>query len=238
MVSATSERCPLLGPTGCTAYADRPIDESLRLLAGFSGTKLSATLAGIERAAQGLPAERLAQFVTSVGTGPDHLRAAQAVKALAGEINTAIHALGILHCLPFILEPGETVEAISLGAGNRGRRFDLETDRRVAEFKFNAWRGQDARRLQSMFKDFVLLAEHDTAKRRQLYLHGTAQALAFLRGRRALASLVPARSREAALLAPRISAGDTVAAYLASMESRVEVLDVTPWMASAGFAAP
>jgi hypothetical protein len=47
-----------------------------------------------------------------------------------------IHALGILLCLPHILRPGEVIDYVSLGAGNTGRAFDLETSLRVAEFKF------------------------------------------------------------------------------------------------------
>ncbi len=47
-------------------------------------------------------------------------------------------------CLPKILKPGEIVEYVSLGAGNTGRQFDLETNRRVAELKFIRWRGADS----------------------------------------------------------------------------------------------
>ncbi|WP_283814259.1 hypothetical protein [Bradyrhizobium aeschynomenes] len=42
-------------------------------------------------------------------------------------------------CLPHILEEGEIVDYVSLGAGNTGRPFDLETNRRIAEFKFIHW---------------------------------------------------------------------------------------------------
>ena len=41
------------------------------------------------------------------------------MKRLAGQINVTIHALGILLCLPHILEPSERVEPVSLGAGAR-----------------------------------------------------------------------------------------------------------------------
>jgi RNA polymerase sigma-70 factor (ECF subfamily) len=33
------------------------------------------------------------------------------------------------------LEPGELVQSLSLGAGNTGRAHDLETDRRIDEFR-------------------------------------------------------------------------------------------------------
>ena len=53
---------------------------------------------------------------------------------MAGQVNVVIHALGILISLPYLLEDDEEIQSLSLGAGNTGRRYDLETDRRVAEF--------------------------------------------------------------------------------------------------------
>jgi hypothetical protein len=91
----------------------------------------------------------------------------------------------------FILEQGETVEYVSLGAGNTGREFDLETNLRVAEFKFIRWRGgAESIRQNSIFKDYVLLAENPTPKRKYLYLVGTEHALKFLHGGRALSSVL------------------------------------------------
>lgn len=43
--------------------------------------------------------------------------------------------------LPNILDSGERVESLSLGAGNTPGGHDLVTDRRIAEFKFTRWRG-------------------------------------------------------------------------------------------------
>jgi len=56
------------------------------------------------------------------------MAAAALMKRVAGQINVVIHALGILLCLPHILEADEVVEYVSLGAGNTGRAFDLETN--------------------------------------------------------------------------------------------------------------
>ena len=93
------------------------------------------------------------------------MAAAAEMKRLAGQINVMIHALGILLCLPHILEPKERVEYGSLGAGNTGREFDLETNLRVAEFKFIRWRGgAESIRQNSVFKGYLLLAEHPTGR--------------------------------------------------------------------------
>ncbi|MEJ0049231.1 MAG: hypothetical protein WDN04_26305 [Rhodospirillales bacterium] len=115
--------------------------ESLRLLSKFAGGDLTETLARIEANARGLTADRAAAFLNDQGAEHAVLTAATDMKRLVGQINVTIHALGILLCLPHVLEDGERVEYLSLGAGNTGRPFDLETDRRVAEFKFINWRG-------------------------------------------------------------------------------------------------
>ena len=80
--------------------------------------------------------------------------------------------------LPHILEPDERIEYVSLGAGNTGKAFDLETDRRNAEFKFINWRGgSEAIRENTLFKDFYLMAEHETHKLKFLYVLDTKHPL-------------------------------------------------------------
>jgi hypothetical protein len=123
------------------------------------------------------------------------LQAAFAIKRSVGELNTFIHAVGILTSLPHILEPGERIVSLSLGAGNTGKAFDLETDRRIAEFKFITWKGADAVRQDSVFADLVKLCLHQSHKRKYLYLTGAELALKFLRGGRAVDSLLSRRSR-------------------------------------------
>src|SRR5436305_8923566 len=94
----------------------------------FSGADLTATLARIEAGLKGVSANECATVLSSAGVERQTLSAASSLKRIAGQVNVAIHALGILLCLPHILEPGEVVEYVSLGAGNTGRDFDLETN--------------------------------------------------------------------------------------------------------------
>ena len=79
---------------------------------------------------------RLKSILVAEGVDDSVLRAALEVKSASAQIDVVIHAVGILVSLPYILEPGEKIRSLSLGAGNTGRDFDLETDDRVAEFKF------------------------------------------------------------------------------------------------------
>ncbi len=115
--------------------------ETIRLLSRFTGADLTQTLGRIEGSVRGVTAEDCSAFLEEAGAGREVLSAAAEMKRLAGQINVTIHALGVLLCLPHILEPAERVEYVSLGAGNTGRKFDLETNHRVAEFKFIRWRG-------------------------------------------------------------------------------------------------
>ena len=110
------------------------------LLSKFSGNDLTGALSRIEHSVRGLTAVGARNFLLEAHATNEVLIAAAEMKRLAGQINVVIHSFGILLCLPHILEVGEQVEKVSLGAGNTGREFDLETNYRVAEFKFIHWR--------------------------------------------------------------------------------------------------
>ena len=64
----------------------------------------------------------------------------------------------------------------SLAAGNDPTRpFDVETDRRVAEFKVGIWSGTgtDAMRKRTVFHDLVNLAADTSGRRAELYVAGS-----------------------------------------------------------------
>jgi hypothetical protein len=84
-----------------------------QMLRKFSGHDLTGTLSRIESAARGVSAANCSNFLLASGAEKDVLAAAAEMKRLAGQINVAIHALGILLCLPHILEDGERVEYLS-----------------------------------------------------------------------------------------------------------------------------
>lgn len=144
-----------------------PLDQSVIAFQAFCGTDLTSTLSRIESRLQGMTADELPATLNAVGGSHSTLAGAGELKRILGQLNVVIHALGMLLCLPNILEPTEIIESVSLGAGNTGRAFDLETDRRVAEFKFINWQGgAESIRQNGVFKDFYLLAEHNTQSAR------------------------------------------------------------------------
>lgn len=111
------------------------LDDAVRTLQRLAPSgRLTGQIAKVEQACRGKNVSQIAAYIEEEGLGHDELLAALAVKAIAGQINVVIHTLGILVSLPFILEEDKVVETLSLGAGNTGRRHDLETDRRIAEF--------------------------------------------------------------------------------------------------------
>ncbi|MBM3137307.1 MAG: hypothetical protein FJZ98_03855 [Chloroflexi bacterium] len=135
--------------------------------------------------------ENVPNLLNRFSVSNETLDAALVIKKAAGQINVVIHTLGIMLSLPYILEKNEVVEALSLGAGNTGKDFDLETDKRVAEFKFIHWQGgPESIRQNQLFKDFFFLAESKSPKTKFLYVLKKEIPLRFFHGGRALKSVM------------------------------------------------
>ena len=133
-----------------------------------------------------------------------------------------------------MLDCDERVQYVSLGAGNTGRRFDLETDRRIAEFKFIAWRGgAEVIRQNSVFKDFFYLAEEPGEKRRYLYVLDAKHPLKFLRSGRSLGSVFSRQPKVAEeFYAKYGSQFERVGEYYDVQRDRVEIVDVATMLPS------
>jgi hypothetical protein len=160
------------------------------------------------------------------------------LKEAAAQIDEVVHATGILLSLPHILCDGETVEQLSLAAGNTGRAFDLETDLRIAEFKFITWQGaSDTVRQDSLFRAFFSLAEAFTPKERYLYVVGSEHPLRFLNGGRALSSVMSRGNKLWAQFQELYGQSFSVVRdYYAHRKDSVEVVDlaeVVPYFAAA-----
>lgn len=173
-------------------------DQAIKAIENFQGASLTDNLSTIETIIVGHGISEMMDFCGLRKIDDDFMASALSIKKVAGQINVIIHAAGILRSLQSILEPGEVIESVSLGAGNTGRKFDLETNLRVAEYKFIDWQGgPETIRQNSIFKDFFELAEHETTKQKFLYVVGTELPLKFMQGRRALTSVL---SRQPSIL--------------------------------------
>jgi hypothetical protein len=78
----------------------------------FSGPDLTETLSQIEASLQGTTAGTCCTLLSGHHATPNALVAAGLVKRQAGQISVVLHALGILLCLPKVLQPGEVVAAM------------------------------------------------------------------------------------------------------------------------------
>lgn len=154
--------------------------------------------------------------------------AAIEVKKLTSQIDVTIHAWGILSALPSILEPNERIKYLSLGAGNTGKKFDLSTNKRVAEFKFINWRGgAESIRQNGIFKDFYNLVENgDDSRKRCLYVLDTEIPLKFFNSRRSMKSILSRNQKIKTEFESKHGNIEYVNQYYNKFKHMVEIIDI------------
>lgn len=163
------------------------IQDAITSINRFKGSSLAETVASFESMLAQANKVRAATIVQSAGVDQELLMAAAAVKRASAQIDVVIHTAGILYALPHLLHEGEVIKALSLGAGSAGSEFDLETDQRIAEFKFIRWQGgSESVRKKTLFQDYYKLVREPTCRRKYLYLLNTEIPLRFLNGRSAI----------------------------------------------------
>ncbi|WP_051767709.1 hypothetical protein [Amycolatopsis vancoresmycina] len=150
------------------------IKSFIDLIQFFGREDLSSRVVRLEGLLEGADVETVGARVAREGMTDDLLAGALLVRQHAGRVNDLIHATVIVRALPKILEPGERiVRRPSLAAGNDpSRKFDLETDRRVAEFKAAEWKGRDAMRKRMLVADLAGLVLEGDERRAELYVLG------------------------------------------------------------------
>jgi hypothetical protein len=205
--------------------------DAFKTLFEFAATgDLTARVAQLEAALHGADRTAAASTAASCGLNNDILHAALLIRKHLGRISDIIHATVITQALPLILEEGERIAVRpSLAAGNDpGRRFDLETDRRVAEFKVSVWKGPDAMRKRGTFTDLVQLALDESGRRAQLFVTGR-RAIDFLQTSTSTADW--ALNRASPILRDRFRArfgglAVKICDFTQGQASRVELIDL------------
>jgi len=204
------------------------LEDAARLITGFcTDGDLKARIAHLECHLASRCRGEVPSLLCDEKIDHDVLDAAFLLKSLTGQINVVIHTVAVLVSLPHILDEGEVVQYASLGAGNTKRQFDLETDRRVAEFKLIQWQGgAESERHTQLFKDLFNLVEYSGDKKRCLYLLGTDLALKFLKSDRKLDSVLTRKAIREKFYGRHGSAYETVSQYYADVEGLVEIWDL------------
>jgi hypothetical protein len=203
--------------------------QALETVAGFGeGAKLTTRIAQLEATFQKTSLADLPGVLEREAVNEQLVRAAMSVKKAAGQINVVIHAVGILMSLPHVLAEDERILSLSLGAGNTGRDFDLETDLQVGEFKFTSWRGgAESIRQNQLFKDLLALLSDESGRKRRLYVTGKEQPLRFLNNKRALTSVLSKDRATAERFEARYGAKyQRVNEFWADVSHLVEIVDL------------
>lgn len=201
----------------------------------FEGGSLKERIRKLEEEYRGVN-KRKSQILCDENEIDDTLLySAITLKKAFGQVNVVIHAIGVILLLPKILDRGEVVQELSLGAGSTGSEFDLKTNLRIAEFKFINWKGgSESMRQNSLFKDFFYLAEKRAKKKRCLYVLGLEHPLKFLNSERDINNVLGryawlSRDFKKKKYDNRFS---TVSEYYNYRKKRVEIIDINDIMPS------
>lgn len=223
------------GRTATKTYAPAPPLDPAQLslvVEALTSRSLTETVAATEVSLVGLTKDEVELALHGGVLSAPSAAAAMAVRESLGRINDLIHASVICAVLPSILEVGERiVVAPSLASGNDPTRLhDLQTDRRIAEFKVAIWQRQSANvmRKRTLFADLVALAMNGSPVRKQLYVVGDAPA-AFLQSSGADAHRLLQRAHQN--LRDRFTAAFgagplTVSAFTHGPGADVEIIDL------------
>jgi hypothetical protein len=208
------------------------IDSAFRTLHEFKGESFPETIATIERAFIGSRMPVVTSLLEKHSLSQILLEAAFQVKRASSQIDELIHAVGILTALPRILSEDEVICTLSLAAGNTGKDYDLETNKRIAEFTFIEWQGgAEVIRQNKIFKDFYFLAESECALMKELYVIGTEFPIKFFRSGRALPSILKNNARLGNSFTSKYGARyKTVREYYEERKDRVAIKDVRDYI--------
>lgn len=199
---APAGQAPREAPPQAPAVTVAQAGEAFTTLVQFLRSRSFTTrVADLEHRVVGAEPPEVSRIAHGEGLTPQLLHAALTVRREAGRVSDVIHAAVILLALPAILEPGEVIcNRPSLGPGNDPTRpFDLETDRRIAEFKVALWSGGDMMRKRGVTADLVHLALDESGRRPELWVAGEDPLRFLLTSRSSVAGLLsraPRRLRE------------------------------------------
>lgn len=160
------------------------VNNALEKISKFKGESLVTKLGEIRK-------NLIGNTYHSIKFDSELFEAALEVKRVSAQIHEIVHATGIINALQYILDIDEKIENISLAAGavktndKQEEIFDLETNKRIAEFKFAKWQenSTNGMRKKQVFADFVNLTLGKTNKKKELYVYSSEKVIKYLKGK-------------------------------------------------------
>jgi hypothetical protein len=154
-------------------------NKALDIVLEFKGQSLKKQLSELKL-------NMIGKTKSDITAKPELFDAALVVKKASAQINEVVHAVGIINSISEILDEGEIITNLSLAAGDEGDGFDLETTKRIAEFKFSRWQeggSKNGMRKRHIFADFAKLTILDTDKKKEIYALSSDNIIKYFNGR-------------------------------------------------------
>lgn len=151
------------------------LNEAINIVKIFKNESLKETLNGLEDLEKTIS---IANFETI-------FLAAKIIKQASSQIDEIVHASGIMIAKEVWLNEDEKVEYLSLGAGNLKERFDMETNLRIAEFKFGKWNEKSANgiRRRGYFSNYVSLLAANNPRSKYFVVEDKKAFIKFMSGK-------------------------------------------------------
>lgn len=111
--------------------------------------------------------------------------ASKIMKEASAQIDEIVHASGIMNAQKKWLDENEKLRYLSLGAGNHKERFDLETNLRIAEFKFGRWndKSPNGLRRRGYFSNYIGLLTSEDPRRKYFVVEDKESFFKFIKGK-------------------------------------------------------
>ena len=149
--------------------------EAMNIVKTFKNKSVKETLKDLERL----------EKTISFSNFENIFFAAKIIKDASSQIDEIVHASGIMIAKEVWLNENEEVQYLSLGAGNHKERFDMETNLRIAEFKFGKWNDNSANgiRRRGYFSNYINLLTANDQRNKYFIVEDKKSFLKFVSGK-------------------------------------------------------
>lgn len=159
--------------------------DAINIIKDFKGQNLNKKYIEIQKKLKEQNRNTILSFISSENLNELFINA-KIIKDFSAQIDEIVHGVGMLNILPKILLDEEIVKSLSLGSSSeKDNKFDLVTNKRIAEFKFNNLEnGVKGNRSRAIFYDYLnlLLYNKNNKLQKQLFVFNKEKVIKYLSG--------------------------------------------------------
>ena len=151
------------------------LNEAINIVKIFKNENVKETLKDLQRLENKISFPNFENIFT----------AAKIIKDASSQIDEIVHASGIMIAKELWLHEDEEVQYLSLGAGNHKGHFDMETNLRIAEFKFGKWNDNSANgiRRRGYFSNYISLLTANDHRSKYFVVEDRSSFVKFMNGK-------------------------------------------------------